>query len=505
MYGLRPSTYFLFLLPALALIDLAFTLLYAGLSGNWSVVGQATLLNLMLLGGVNAIVGRILINPVRLAEKYKITSRKDLTRRLKNLPRLAAIWVFCLTLFFVGVNFSLGTFLLPQSGELDVTNQKLLVAVGWFSFVYACQFSLFAYFVGMDTAAYARKWLLENQDLVLKSYRRSFAFRVILGMIIITFLPASIIVLDALYFVDVRALQGLTLDQAILLDVAATVITACLSVFFLTRSFTQPLQHLQKAMRNISGDLSSVQAAEMTDDELGQLSRQFNNMVGELREKEAIRGTLHKFVNRDVANILISTGMSDPRLSGEMRMATVLFTDLVGFTRLSETISPVQLIGILNEYFDTLSKIIRSHEGLVLNYSGDSVYAVFNVPQDDPAHAENAIRSALEIEEILKTTSFADGIYLPTRIGINSGSVVAGLVGTDHRLEYSVYGDVVNVASRLEAMNKELETTILASGTTRALASNLKDVGVLFTSKGEKTVRGKVNTIDVYEVTSDCH
>ncbi|MEH6525544.1 MAG: adenylate/guanylate cyclase domain-containing protein [Sneathiella sp.] len=488
------------LLPSLALIDLAFTLLYAGLSGNWNVLGQATLLNLIILGGLNVIVGRILINPVRLAEENQIISKKKLTRRLRNLPRLACLWVFCLTLFFVGLNFSFGTFLLPKNGDLEVPNQKLLAAIGWFSFVYACQFSLFAYFIGMDTAAYARKWLLKRHSLVLRSQRRSFAVRVIFGMIIITFLPASIIVLDALYFVDVRALQGLTLDQAIILDVAATVITACLSVFFLTRSFTQPLKHLQNAMGGISNNLDTVKVAEMTDDELGQLSRQFNNMVRELREKEAIRGTLHKFVNRDVANLLISTDMNDPRLSGELRMATVLFTDLVGFTRLSESIEPVQLIGILNEYFDTVSKTVRKHEGLVLNYSGDSVYAIFNVPKEDPDHAENAVRCALELDEILKVTGFSNDIYLPTRIGINSGSVVAGLVGTDHRLEYSAYGDVVNVASRLEAMNKDLGTTILASGATCALASNLTDAGVVFTSKGAKSVRGKTNKIDVYEI-----
>ncbi|USG62209.1 adenylate/guanylate cyclase domain-containing protein [Sneathiella marina] len=121
----------------------------------------------------------------------------------------------------------------------------------------------------------------------------------------------------------------------------------------------------------------------------------------------------------DLANLLISTGMSNPRLSGDLRMATVLFTDLVGFTRLSEFVDPVELIGILNEYFDIVSKIIRKHDGLVLNYIGDSVYAVFNVPKEDPDHAENAIRCALELDATLKSTSFANGVFLPTRIGVS--------------------------------------------------------------------------------------
>ncbi|USG62210.1 adenylate/guanylate cyclase domain-containing protein [Sneathiella marina] len=92
--------------------------------------------------------------------------------------------------------------------------------------------------------------------------------------------------------------------------------------------------------------------------------------------------------------------------------------------------------------------------------------------------------------------------FCQRELGLVSGLVVAGLVGTDHRPEYFAYGDVVNVASRLEAMNKELGTTILASGTTSNLASNLEDAGVVFTSKGEKAVRGKINTIDVYEISS---
>lgn len=500
MFGLRPSTYFVILLPGMALIDFVFTLLYAALSGNWAATGSAAVLSVLMLGGINLMMGRLLIDPVRRAEQGVEVPISRLSRRLRTLPFLTSAWVFCLTILYALANFSLGTFILPQSETSDVPAGLLMVTVGWFSFVYACQFSLYAYFVGMDASAYARKWLLAEKGTAVRASYTPLAVRVVLGMVVITFLPASIIVLDALYFVDVRALQGLSLEKAILLDVAATIVTACISIFFISRSFTRPLDQLRTAMEEISRGRYLARAAEMTDDELGHLARRFNRMARELEEKEAIRVTLHKFVNQDVASLLISADKDDPRLSGELRLATVLFTDIEGFTRLSETISPVQLIDVLNEYFDTVSKIIRKYDGLVLNYNGDSVYAVFNVPTDDPDHAANALHCALEIQSTLASLNFSGGITLPTRIGLNSGPVVAGLVGTDHRLEYSVYGDVVNVASRLEHMNKELGTSVLASASTARLAWGLNGTSLAFKPRGEKAVRGKMNSIEVFEV-----
>ena len=120
----------------------------------------------------------------------------------------------------------------------------------------------------------------------------------------------------------------------------------------------------------------------------------------------------------------------------------------------------------------------------------------YNVPLEDPAHAANAVRAALEIERTINRRTFGDGIEFITRVGLNSGLVVAGPVGAEHRLIYTVHGDAVNVAARLEALNKEYGTHILVAESTRQLAGS----DFAFTALGEVSVRGRSEPVPVYTV-----
>ena len=155
---------------------------------------------------------------------------------------------------------------------------------------------------------------------------------------------------------------------------------------------------------------------------------------------------------------------------GEVREATILFTDLEGFSTLSEQVTPPEIIATLNEYFSVVAAPIEKYGGVINQFQGDAILASFNLPEADPDHAGKAIEAALEIQKVLGEHSFASGLELRSRIGINSGEVVGGLVGTAERLNYTVHGDDVNLAARLEQLNKEHNTRILVSERTLELA-----------------------------------
>ena len=206
---------------------------------------------------------------------------------------------------------------------------------------------------------------------------------------------------------------------------------------------------------------------------------------------------LSKFVPTEVVKQVTSSDHEVRAGDGEVREATILFTDLEGFTSISEGLTPVQLITTLNEYFAAVTAPIEHNGGVINQFQGDAILATFNLPERLENHAQRAIKTALEIQEILAQRQFGDGITLNSRVGINSGVVVGGLVGTGERLGYTVHGDEVNLAARLEQLNKEYGTRIIVSGRTRELA---KDGPFEFEQMGETKVRGRKAPVTIYTV-----
>jgi len=205
---------------------------------------------------------------------------------------------------------------------------------------------------------------------------------------------------------------------------------------------------------------------------------------------------LSKFVPREVAR---QAKFSEQRLAaghGELREATILFTDIEGFTTLSEGLAPEALIATLNEYFAAVSEPIERHGGVINQFQGDAILATFNVPDVLPDHAAHAVEAALEIERLLASRSFG-GVTLRSRIGINTGTVIGGLVGTRDRLGYTVHGDEVNLAARLEALNKEYGTRIIVAERTRELAGAER---FPFQRIGAVTVRGRTRPVVIYRL-----
>ncbi|MEM7404860.1 MAG: adenylate/guanylate cyclase domain-containing protein [Pseudomonadota bacterium] len=176
------------------------------------------------------------------------------------------------------------------------------------------------------------------------------------------------------------------------------------------------------------------------------------------------------------------------------REASILFIDLAGFTAMTERVGPTGTMGVLNEYFDVVSRIISERGGIITQFQGDAVLATFNVPLDDPDHARHAVEAALEAADAVNARTFA-GEQLSIRAGIALGPVVAGSVGGAGRESYTVHGDTVNLAARLEAMNKEHGTHLLVSA---AVAEATPDVH--FQTIGSVPVRGLGEAVEVLTV-----
>lgn len=489
------------LMSALVLVDLTFTTSYAVVSGNWSSFVTATTLGVIIFGLINVVGARMIITPLRLAESGKVVKRALLSKRLRRLPIYSAVWAFVLGATFALIALNYRVFIDDSAQGMSVSQDKQMKAALWFSLVYAIQFGVMAYFIGVECATHARRTLLVQHGITARTARNSLGVRIAFGMAVVAILPVSISLMDVLVFEDVRAMQGLTLQEALILDAMSTGAALLISIVVICRSFTKPLAHLTEAMTWIVNPQEGRRVAEMTDDELGALSRRFNQMMRELEEKQSLSQAFYKFVDKDVVEKVLSFDQADPRVSGDLKVASVLFTDIVGFSALSETMAPNQMIEVLNKYFEVVTDVIRENDGIVVNFIGDQVYAAFNILSDDSSHASSAVRTALQIEQRIEATEFPAGLRLKVRTGVNSGSVVAGIVGTSDKLAYSVYGEVVNFAARLEQLNKRLDTSILIGVTTANLATDLRNEDIRIESRGQHQIRGMTGEYEVYEVT----
>ena len=203
---------------------------------------------------------------------------------------------------------------------------------------------------------------------------------------------------------------------------------------------------------------------------------------------------LSRFVAPEVAERISSSERGLQPGEGEVREATVLFTDIEGFSTFSEKMSPERLVMLLNEYFEAVSAAVDRHGGVITQYQGDAMLISFNTVRDDPDHAAKAVRTAAEIQEMTRERLFGGAVRMRTRCGINTGRIVAGAVGSAERLLYTVHGDEVNIAARLEQLNKKYGTYLLASeSAVRAAGSEFS-----FRPVDEITVRGRAAPTRVY-------
>ena len=275
----------------------------------------------------------------------------------------------------------------------------------------------------------------------------------------------------------------------------AILLLAVATAIYVGRKISTPVKAIADAAASVkSGKLDNVgKLGNSKVRELNDASNAFNNMVNGLREREVIRETLGRFVPEEVASSLLTGG---GQIQPQQTEATILFCDIESFTQLTESLGPIKIVEVLNAYFSAMVEILERHGGVVTQFQGDAILATFNVPISNEHHAENAIRAAQEMLTCVAEIAFSNQ-PLSIRIGINTGPVVAGAIGAEGRLNYTVHGDAVNLAARLESLNKEYGTCLMVSGNTVALAREFT-----FQKVGESAVRGQTQTIALYTLDS---
>ncbi|MDJ0739641.1 MAG: adenylate/guanylate cyclase domain-containing protein [Gammaproteobacteria bacterium] len=279
---------------------------------------------------------------------------------------------------------------------------------------------------------------------------------------------------------------------------AAVIAFALLLAVWLGRRISRPVRLLAEQSRRVRNlDFDNTQAVPGSYiKELDEAAAAFNQMVEGLRERQLIRDLFGKYVPREIVSTLLrDKGRLDPQSVD----ATVLFVDIADFTRLSESLQPQQVVDTLNAYFAAVCEIIEQQGGIVTQFQGDAIVAVFNLPLPVDGHARRAVEAGIRIRARVARDRFV-GRCLRCRIGINTGPVVAGNVGARDRLHYTVHGDTVNVAARLDDLNKALGTSLLISASTK---DRIGPDWVALRPMGETRIRGKREAVRVYEIPAD--
>ncbi|MGE0734845.1 MAG: CHASE2 domain-containing protein [Alphaproteobacteria bacterium] len=216
------------------------------------------------------------------------------------------------------------------------------------------------------------------------------------------------------------------------------------------------------------------------------------------KDKRFLRRSFTLYLAPAVVEKLVASN-APPALGGETRHVTAYFSDVAGFSTLSESLSPAETVALMNEYLSAMTEIIEEHGGFVDKYIGDAIVAVFGAPVDDPAHASNAVRAALRcrqrLEELNRSATAFEGRRLHQRIGLNSGDALVGNIGSYRRFNYTVMGDMVNLAARLEGANKYFGTSIMASEATVALVGS----EIAWRELDSIRVKGRSAAVKIYE------
>ncbi|MGZ5096865.1 MAG: adenylate/guanylate cyclase domain-containing protein, partial [Usitatibacter sp.] len=284
--------------------------------------------------------------------------------------------------------------------------------------------------------------------------------------------------------------------QAVLLFLASfSVAVTLVGGIRIAKRITRPLSQLAEAAREVARGNYEVRVGHTGDDEIGELSRAFDNMVRGLVERDSMRDALGKVASSEVVTQLLQGQIE---LGGEEREVTVMFTDIRNFAALCETLSPQQSLSLLNQFLTAISRVVEEHEGVVDKYLGDGVMAIFGAPVTRPDDAQRALDCALEIRRrvaALGPALAARGLPHPDiGIGVNTSRVIAGNIGSPTRLNYTVLGDGVNLASRLEGLTKRYLVPIVVGSLTRDNSS-----GIVWRELDKVRVKGRKVPERIYE------
>lgn len=414
--------------------------------------------------------------------RYNFSNGKQYTpkleRRIINLPLIISLFVWAIAayrLFFkCGCHYY-------QMGGFSWDRTYAIYLAGFFIFG-----ALVSHINLGITTRYVNNHIAQPIFSLhnLYGFKRGFSISLSMRIVILIFSLAIVPMLLNLYFpLAFNAyrwpgfLQGLTnpsatLDQSDINIFLPIMAMAFMSVIFLFAQISAIFSYRKSTQRPINlliDHMQKVQAGDLTsktsvlgNDEIGKLKAHFNEMLDGLLERERIRDTFGKFVSIEIAEKIIKSGQLD--FSGEEIEATVMFSDIRNFTPLCATLKPQNLIRLLNDYFSSMIQPIQAENGVINKFIGDAVMALFSPVFGVKDHASAALRAALSsrkaLEDFNKNSKYP---ALRHGLGLHSGKLISGNVGTSERMEYTVIGETVNIAARIEKQSKEFETDLLIS------------------------------------------
>lgn len=290
-----------------------------------------------------------------------------------------------------------------------------------------------------------------------------------------------------------------TLRRNVYLMVAVLML-AILFIYFFSKTISTPVKKLTAASDQIEQGNYEINLKAKTSDEIGLLTERFVSMGKGLAERERLKDSFGRFVNKEIAE---KAARGELAMGGENKEVTIFFSDIRSFTAISEKLEPYEVVEFLNDYMTRMVECVNNTNGVVDKFIGDAVMAVWGAPVSSGSPAQdalNCVRGCLMMRAALREFNVGRGgdkkPIIKIGCGVNTGPVIAGQIGSNQRMEYTVIGDAVNFASRTEALNKPLGTDILITENTYEL---VKD-HVIVEQMPSVTVKGKEKPVSMYAV-----
>jgi adenylate cyclase len=338
-------------------------------------------------------------------------------------------------------------------------------------------------------------------------FKLSVKTRLLIAFLMISLIPLTLLGVSA-YFKALAlqtagpAMGGQIISGLLLQILFITAIGVILSVtlsLVVSKSVSAPLEEMETAMKEVAKGNLDVRIKIVSNDEIGAVGEGFGRMIKGLKESEAIKESFGKYISQEIRDEILSGRIP---LDGEMTRATMLFSDLRDFTPFVESTHPKQVVSIMNQYFSEMAEAIKRNNGLILQYVGDEIEAVFGAPVPHDDHPDMAASAALEMKKRLVHLNerLKDQGVAPFRhgIGIHTGAVLAGIIGSKERSSYALVGDTVNLASRIQGLTKEFACDIILSQTTHDLVAGDYQTEALRAVR----VKGKSQEILTYKLLS---
>ncbi|MBK8394882.1 MAG: adenylate/guanylate cyclase domain-containing protein [Leptospiraceae bacterium] len=422
-------------------------------------------------------------------------SKESVSEKIKaiiiNLPIVNATVSFAgwgLALIGTFINFAINSIQFSTMSMVKFSLFNILMANLCFVIIY--------YLIEFINKRSIRQ-MLPNQNLseIQNTIKISIRFRFFVFFVTVSLTPSILLVNLIISILNDNHIEGYTVQTGFIFS--GIVLIGSILTFFISNAFAKPIKILQAATKELQFGNFDVVVPVDSIDEVGFLGERFNEMSISIKEKEFIKDTFGKVVDPSVRDYLLKGNLA---LGGETKEVSVLFVDIRGFTTISEKLPPSEVVRWLNQYFEQMSRCITQEKGLINKFIGDAILAVFGAPIPLENHAKSALKAALEMRkqsQLLSQEFQNQGLpELNIGIGIHSGPALVGNIGSMSRLEYTVIGDTVNIASRIESHCKQVGKDLLITENTKLIAGD----SFTFDFVSKIQVRGRQGEIGIYSL-----